>query len=193
MPIGPTLGSIVGNSMANTLNSCSPVGTTSRRAGHTVAPFSGPPINSSSQARCGDLHTDGMGSVWYYDGSKWVSLGGGANYNAGAFTGLGGCSGISGMPSAMPEMRDPFEYACEVASKQPADKKWRRFQHALFQVDDVVEVAAEGSGSIVVQIHLCGTAVRQEIFTLPFQCGDPVQWFAEHVMQMEFPNAKHAT
>lgn len=110
-----------------------------------------------------------------------------------AITGVSGLNpNWSGMSQFAPERRDPFEYACEVAAKQPADKKWRRFQQAIFKLDDVIAVTAEGSGSICVQIRLCNST-RQEVFTLPFECQDPAQWFAEHVMGMEFPNVPHAT
>lgn len=99
-------------------------------------------------------------------------------------------SGANPNPFA-PEMRDPMEYATEVALSQPADKRWRRFQNAMFRVEDVEGFNSEGSGSIAVRLR-CPTGFGH-VFTLPFRCDDPVQWFAEHVMGFEFPNAKRAT
>jgi len=108
-----------------------------------------------------------------------------------------GFSGWSGTPIATPAQRDPLEYATETALKQPADKRWRRFQHALFLAEDVIGVHAEGSGSICVRLHHSNSGSTMSdynyVFTLPFDCADPVQWFAEHVLNMDFPNAKHAT
>lgn len=46
---------------------------------------------------------------------------------------------------------------------------------------------------ITLHLKLCDGAATAVWFTLPFPCQDPVQWFAEHVLQMEFPNAKRAT
>lgn len=106
-------------------------------------------------------------------------------------TGLGGVTGIPGYGMSQAQQVDPFVYASECAAKQPADKRWRRFQHALFLIEDVEGVWAEGSGSV--NIRLKSETGFGYTFTLPFDCIDPVQWFAEHIMQMEFPNAPHAT
>lgn len=98
----------------------------------------------------------------------------------------------SGAMVAAPEHCDPFEYATEVAMKQPSDRNWRRFQYALFLRDDVLGVESEGASSLKVHIRFCA-ATNTFYFTLPFECRDPVQWFAEHVMNMEFPNTPRAT
>lgn len=105
---------------------------------------------------------------------------------------------VSGFYPPPQPQEDPFVYASRVAAMQPADKRWRRFQHALFLVDHVIGLHGEGSGSICVRLHI-DTASQSTIsdynyvFTLPFDCADPVLWFAEHVLNMEFPNARHAT
>lgn len=117
------------------------------------------------------------------------------------YYGSSGATGVnpnwSGMPQQAIERRDPFEYACEVAAMQPSDKRWRRFQNALFLLDHVIGVHAEGSGTIILRLHANDRAGGtmsdyNYAFTLPFDCQCPVQWFAEHVMGMEFPNTKHA-
>lgn len=128
------------------------------------------------------------------NGDDWMWTLGGWQRVPMAVTGVGGWSGVSGIPVQPAPSIDPFVFASNVAAMQPADRRWRRFQNALFLIEDVIGMHSEGSGSIALQLHHKGCATGfDHVFTLPFDCDDPVQWFAEHVMGMEFPNAKRAT
>lgn len=159
-----------------------------------TAYWNSPPYAGSS---IGETFTNPKGDTWQWDGARWTML----PTQLGAMNTIGS-QGIpvtganpfpTGVTGAMPYV-DPMVYATETHLKQPADKRWRRFQHALFIADDVCEVYANNRDNSV-SIRLRGNDRQTFVhdFALPFDCADPVQWFAEHVMGMDFPNTPHAT
>lgn len=104
--------------------------------------------------------------------------------------GIGAIGGMFGTAinsplNPVPVRVDPLVFATETHMRQPSDKRWRRFMDAMFLVDNVMSISSEGTSRLVVRLRgeedgFC--------FNFPFECSDPVQWFAEHVLDMEFPN-----
>lgn len=103
---------------------------------------------------------------------------------------IGSFPGVTGVPygmAALPQV-DPLVYATRVHMSQPSDKRWRRFEHVLFLAEHVMSVYSSGGSDLNIHLGDNKSAGAVHNFTLPFDCDDPVQWFAEHVLNLEFPD-----
>lgn len=164
MPIGSVIGSLMGQTMRAQNASAQSAANSPAASAAASAASVGYPVTGIP-----------IGQMGVWTGNQWNHLG-----------------SASGFPQqSSPPQVDPLVYATQTALAQPLDKKWRRFQHAMFKLDDVEGVYSEGGNTVNVRVR-CASGFGHS-FTLPFDCDDPVKWFAEHVLGMEFPDNNRAT